>query len=80
LNDGVRENVVWDDIIRIDSHIKFMLEMWGLRYFQISTPIMQERIRNVEAVISLVGSKMTPVHETTVSKISDTDKPKSGRY
>ena len=53
-NDGVRENVEWDELIRIDAMIKFMLEMWGLRYFQINTPSMQERIRIVEAVMGLM--------------------------
>ena len=51
-NDGIREKVKWDDVIKIDSHVKFMLEMWKLRYFQINTPCMQERIRMVEAVMS----------------------------
>lgn len=53
-NDGVREKVEWDDLIRIDAVIKFMLEMWGLKYFQINTPSMQERIRLVDAVLSLM--------------------------
>jgi hypothetical protein len=51
-NDGVREDVVWDELNRIDGMVKFMLEMWGLRYFQIATGSMQERARFVDAVIS----------------------------
>jgi hypothetical protein len=51
-DDGVREEVVWDELNRIDGMVKFMLEMWGLRYFQISTGSMQERARFVDAVIS----------------------------
>ncbi len=50
--DGVREEVVWDELNRIDGMVKFMLEMWGLRYYQISTGSMQERARFVDAVIS----------------------------
>jgi len=56
-NDGVREKVEWDELIRIDALVKFMLEMWGLRYFQISTASMQERIRLVDAVIGLMARK-----------------------
>lgn len=51
-DDGVREEVVWDELNRIDGMVKFMLEMWGLKYFQISTGSMQERARFVDAVIS----------------------------
>lgn len=51
-NDGVREQVEWDGLQQIDGMVKFMLEMWGLRYFQISTGSMQERARFVDAVIS----------------------------
>ena len=34
-----------------------MLAMWGLRYFQINTPSMQERIRLVDAVLGLMVRK-----------------------
>jgi cytidylate kinase len=58
-NDGVREKVEWEELIRIDAMVKFMLEMWGLRYFQINTPSMQERIRLVDAVLSLMAGGET---------------------
>ena len=51
--DGVREVINWDGVVAIDAQIKFMLEMWRLRYFQISVENMQERIRLVESVLSL---------------------------
>jgi adenylate kinase family enzyme len=51
-NDGVREQVEWDGLQQIDGMVKFMLEMWGLRYFQISTGSMQERARFVDAIVS----------------------------
>lgn len=54
-NDGIREKVDWEELIRIDAMVKFMLEMWGIRYFQINTPSMQERIRFVDAVLSLMS-------------------------
>lgn len=50
-NDGVRENVSWDGVIAIDAQIKLLLELFEVRYFQISAESMQERIRLVEAVL-----------------------------
>lgn len=52
--DGIRERADWDELLRIDGMVKMMLEMWGLRYFQISTGSMQERARLVDAVMSEV--------------------------
>jgi hypothetical protein len=49
--DGVREAINWDGIVSIDSMVKFMLEMWGLRYFQINMDNMQERVHLIEAVL-----------------------------
>jgi nicotinamide riboside kinase len=51
-NDGVREQVEWEGLQQIDGMVKFMLEMWGLRHFQISTGSMQERARFVDAIIT----------------------------
>lgn len=50
--DGVRENLSWDGIVSIDAQIKFMLEMFELRYFQINIDNMQERTRFIDAVLS----------------------------
>lgn len=50
-NDGVRESVDWEEIIRIDAMVKFMLEMWGLKYFAINTNSMQERTKLVDIVL-----------------------------
>lgn len=51
--DGVRETINWDGIIAIDSMVKFMLEMWNLRHFQINMDNMQERIRLIDGVLGL---------------------------
>lgn len=51
-NDGVREDVNWDGIITIDAMIKFVLEMFKIRYYQINFDNMQERLRLIEAVLS----------------------------
>jgi hypothetical protein len=56
-NDGIRERVEWCDLVQIDAMVKFMLEMWGLRYFQINTSSMQERTKFVDAVLGLMVVK-----------------------
>jgi predicted ATPase len=52
-NDGVRENITWDGIVAIDAMIKLLLELYSIRYFQINTENMQERIRLVDGILSL---------------------------
>lgn len=49
--DGVRESLTWDGVVAIDAMVKFMLEMWGLRYFQINMDNMQERVHLIDAVL-----------------------------
>ncbi len=50
--DGVRESLTWDGVVAIDAMIKFMLEMWRLRYFQINIDNMQERVRFIDSVLA----------------------------
>lgn len=50
--DGVRETLNWEGIVQIDAMVKFMIEMWGLKYYQVSMDSMQERVRFVDAVLS----------------------------
>jgi cytidylate kinase len=52
-NDGVREEVVWDEIIRIDAMIKLLAELWKIPYYQINCDSMQERIKLVETILQL---------------------------
>jgi len=54
-NDGVRENVVWDDILMIDASVKTLMEIYGVQYIQINTPILQERIKLVENIIKITN-------------------------
>lgn len=49
--DGVRESINWDGVVAIDSMVKFMLEMWNLRYFQINIDNMQERVRLIDSIL-----------------------------
>lgn len=51
--DGVRESINWDGVVAIDAMVKFMLEMWELRYFQINVENMQERVKLIDGVLSL---------------------------
>lgn len=49
--DGIRESLNWEGVVAIDAMVKFMLEMWNLKYIQINTDNMQERVRLIESII-----------------------------
>jgi len=51
--DGIRESLSWDGIIAIDAQVKFLCEMFELRYFQINTDSMRERVRLIDSILSL---------------------------
>jgi len=51
--DGVRESINCDGIVAIDAMVKYMLEMWELRYFQINMDNMQERVQLIDGVLGL---------------------------
>ena len=51
--DGVRESLNWDGIIAIDAMVKMLLHMYDIKYFQINTDNMQERVNLIDAVLSL---------------------------
>jgi nicotinamide riboside kinase len=55
--DGVREAINWDGVVAIDAMVKFMLEMWELRYFQINIDNMQERVRLIDGTLGMYKSK-----------------------
>jgi hypothetical protein len=50
--DGVRETLNWDAIVAIDAMIKYQLQMWDIRHFQINTDNMQERIQLVDNILT----------------------------
>ena len=52
-NDGVREQVSWDGITSINAQIKLLLELYSIKYFQINTDSMQERVRYIDNVIGM---------------------------
>jgi nicotinamide riboside kinase len=55
VQDGVREALAWEEVLRIDGMVKFMLEMFGVPYVPVESLSMQERIRTAERVLTLAG-------------------------
>jgi len=51
----VRERLVWEEVVRIDGMVKFMLEMFAVPYIPLESLSMQERVRTVERVLQLAG-------------------------
>lgn len=51
--DGVRESLTWDGVIAIDAMIKMLIKMWDLKYYQIDTSSMQERINFIDTILSI---------------------------
>ena len=49
--DGVRAEVNWESVIRIDGMVKLLLEMFRIKYLPIQTPNMQERVKIVEFIL-----------------------------
>lgn len=54
-SDGVRERMDWEEVLRIDGMVKFMLEMFDVPYIPMASLSMQERIRLIERVLDLAG-------------------------
>lgn len=50
-DDGVRERLDWEGVMRIDGMVKLLLEQYRISYMPITTPSMQERVRLVEFVL-----------------------------
>ena len=55
VQDGVREELDWEDVLRIDGMVKLLLEMFGVAYIPVASLSMQERQRTVESVLALAG-------------------------
>ncbi|MDP6839797.1 MAG: ATP-binding protein [Planctomycetota bacterium] len=53
--DGVRAGLEWEDVVRIDGMVKFMLEMFSIPYIPVESLSMQERTRLLERVLGLAG-------------------------
>ncbi|HET6204393.1 MAG TPA: hypothetical protein VFI25_16495 [Planctomycetota bacterium] len=51
--DGVRGGIAWEDVLVVDGMVKLFLEMYGIPYFPVPMVAMQERVRLVDAVLSL---------------------------
>ncbi len=55
VQDGVRETLDWEDVLRIDGMVKLMLEMFAIPYIPIESLSMQERLHTVSQVLRLAG-------------------------
>ena len=55
VQDGVRETLDWEDVLRIDGMVKLMLEMFGIPYIPVESLSMQERLQTVGQVLRLAG-------------------------
>ena len=53
--DGVRETADWEEVVRIDGMVKFMLEWFGVPYMPLASLSMQERTRAIDRVLGLAG-------------------------
>jgi predicted ATPase len=56
--DGVREALNWDAVVAIDAQIKLLLEMFEIPYFQINTDSMQERVRIIDSILSVITNNI----------------------
>lgn len=52
--DGVREELTWEGVITIDAMIKCLFEFENIKYIQINTSNMQERIMLVDTVLNKI--------------------------
>jgi nicotinamide riboside kinase len=61
-DDGVREDMDWEEVLRIDGMVKLLLELFAVPYIPVASLAMQERIRLVSKVLQLAG---LPLPEST---------------
>ena len=54
-DDGVRAGVSWEEVLRIDGMVKFMLEFFEIPYIPVESLSMQERTRLIDRVLELGG-------------------------
>ena len=69
-NDGVRELVNWEGVVAIDAMTKMLLQMFGLKYFQIDCVSMQERTNLVDNIIDLFLAKEEKKKENSSFKMT----------
>jgi len=71
VEDGVRAGVDWEEVVRIDGMVKFMLEWFSVPYIPMASLSMQERIRMIERVLSLSGMRRLDAADSSVVQVSD---------
>lgn len=60
VDDGVRTDAVWDEVVRIDGMVKLMLEWFDVPYIPVASLQMQERVRLLDRTLTLVGLERLP--------------------
>jgi len=53
--DGVRAGLAWEEVVRIDGMVKFLLEMFDVPYLPVESLSMQERVRMIQRTLELAG-------------------------
>lgn len=51
--DGIREHLTWDGVVAIDAMLKLLFEIYDIRYFNINTSNVQERVKIINSVLSM---------------------------
>lgn len=54
-DDGIRDNLNWDNVLQIDAMIKYILESNNIDYITLKSKYLNERIRTIETVMKLGG-------------------------
>jgi len=52
-----REFLKWEDVLRFDGAVKLILESHEMSYITIDTPVLADRIRQVDAVMNVLPRK-----------------------
>jgi len=69
VEDGVRETLDWEDVLRIDGMVKLMLEMYGISYLSVESLSMQERLHAVDQVMRLAGVSKSHAEESPSNRV-----------
>ncbi len=78
VQDGVREALEWDEVVRIDGMVKLMLEMFDIPYIPMESLSMQERLRMITQVLNLAGlneKSAAAQSESTPAEFPDREAP-----
>ncbi|MEZ6003172.1 MAG: AAA family ATPase [Planctomycetota bacterium] len=75
VQDGVRETLEWEEVVRIDGMVKLMLEMFAVPYIPVESLSMQERLRTVAQVLRLAGLPTADERRTQREEREEAQRP-----